>query len=153
MLTIDRRDIINYDLSMFDDTARSLGRSAMRSLSDLVYMVLLANGGNFFSSANGNYDEGADTALSIESLSEGIARMIAQRDDENRDLDIKPQTLLVAPELHHPTKQMLMCDYIQRANNDLPTGNALKNIVSLEVEPQLSNSQRFPPPEVTGVSS
>ncbi len=143
MLTIDRRDIINDDLSMFDDTARSLGRSAMRSLSDLVYKVLLANGGDFFSSANSNYDEGAETALSIESLSEGIARMIAQRDEENRDLDIKPQTLLVPPELHHPAKQMLMSDFIQRADNDLPTGNALKNIVSLEVEPRLSNAQRF----------
>lgn len=143
MLSIDRRDIINDDLSMFDDTARSLGRSAMRSLSDLVYKVLLSNAGSFFSAGNGNYDEGAESELSIESLSAGIARMIAQRDDENRDLDIKPQTLLVPPELHHPAKQLLMSDFIQRANNDLPTGNALKNIVSLEVEPRLSNAQRF----------
>ena len=60
MLSIDRRDIINDDLSLFDDTARSLGRSAMRSLSDLVYKVLLANAGSFFSAGNGNYDAGAN---------------------------------------------------------------------------------------------
>jgi phage head maturation protease len=143
MLSIDRRDIINDDLSLFDDTARSLGRSAMRSLSDLVYKVLLANAGNFFSAANGNYDAGAGTALSSTSLATGIARMLAQRDDEKRDLDIRPRTLLVPPELQQTAKELLLSDFIQRANNDVPTGNALKNVVALEVEPRLSNSARF----------
>lgn len=143
MLSIDRRDIINDDLSLFDDTARSLGRSAMRSLSDLVYKVLLANAGNFFSAANGNYDAGAATALSSASLATGIARMLAQRDAEGRDLDIRPRVLLVPPELQQTAKELLLSDFIQRANNDLPTGNALKNVVSLEVEPRLSNSARF----------
>lgn len=143
MLGIDRRDIINDDLSMFDDTARSLGRTAMRSLSDLVYKVLLANGGNFFSAGNGNYDDGADTALASSSLAAGIAKMLSQRDDENRDLDIRARTLLVPPELQQTAKELLMSDFIQRANNDLPTGNALKNSVSLEVEPRLSNADRF----------
>lgn len=31
---------------------------------------------------------------------------------------------------------------MQRANNDTPTGNPLKNVVALEVEPRLSNSAR-----------
>lgn len=143
MLSIDRRDILNDDLSLFDDTARSLGRAAMRSLSDLVYKVLLANANGFFSAANGNYDAGAATALSSASLATGIARMLAQRDDEGRDLDIRPRTLLVPPELQQTAKELLLSDFIQRANNDLPTGNALKNAVALEVEPRLSNSARF----------
>lgn len=37
----------------------------------------------------------------------------------------------------------MQSDFIQRASNDLPTGNALKNSVSLEVEPRLSNANRF----------
>jgi len=143
MLSIDRRDIINDDLSLFDDTARSLGRAAMRSLSDLVYKVLLANAGNFFSAGHGNYDAGAGTALASSSLAAGIAKMLAQRDDENRDLDIRARTLLVPPELQQTAKELLLSDFIQRANNDLPTGNALKNSVSLEVEPRLSNDERF----------
>jgi hypothetical protein len=143
MLSIDRRDIINDDLSLFDDTARSLGRAAMRSLSDLVYKVLLANTGNFFSTGHGNYDAGAGTVLGSTSLAAGIAKMLAQRDDENRDLDIRPRTLLVPPELQQTAKELLLSDFIQRANNDLPTGNALKNSVSLEVEPRLSNDERF----------
>lgn len=143
MLSIDRRDIINDDLSLFDDTARSLGKAAMRSLSDLVYQVLLANAGSFFSTGHGNYDEGAPTALASASLATGIAKMLAQRDDENRDLDIRARTLLVPPELQQTAKELLQSDFIQRASNDLPTGNALKNSVSLEVEPRLSNSDRF----------
>jgi hypothetical protein len=72
-----------------------------------------------------------------------VARMLAQRDDEDRDLDIRPRTLLVPPELQQTAKQLLQSDFIQRASNDLPTGNALKNVVSLEVEPRLSSSARF----------
>jgi hypothetical protein len=143
MLTVDRRDIINDDLGLFEDTASSLGRAAMRSLSDLVYKVLLANAGGFFGAGNGNYDEGAGTALSSTSLGTGVARMLAQRDDENRDLDIRPRTLLLPPELQQTAKELLQSDFIQRANNDVPTGNALKNVVGLEVEPRLSNSDRF----------
>lgn len=143
MLTVDRRDIVNDDLSLFDDTARSLGRMAMRSLSDLVYKVLLANAGAFFAAGNGNYDEGAPTALDSTSLGTGLARMMAQRDDENRDLDIRARTMLVPPELQQTAKELLQSDFIQRASNDLPTGNALKNSVQLEVEPRLSNSDRF----------
>jgi hypothetical protein len=143
MLSIDRRDLINDDLSLFDDAARSRGRAAMRSLSDLVYKVLLANAGNFFSAGHGNYDTGAGTALASSSLAAGIAKMLAQRDDENRDLDIRARTLLVPPELQQTAKELLLSDFIQRANNDLPTGNALKNSVSLEVEPRLSNDERF----------
>ena len=114
----------------------------MRSLSDLVYKVLLANGGSFFSAGNANYDEGAGTALDSASLGTGIASIMAQRDDQNRDLDIRPKTLLVPPELQQTAKELLQSDFIQRAN-DLPTGIALKNVVSLEVEPRLSNSDRF----------
>jgi phage head maturation protease len=143
MLSIDRRDIINDDLGLFEDTAASFGRAAMRSLSDLVYRVLLANANSFFGVGNANYDAGAPTALGIASLSAGIAKMMAQRDAENRDLDIRPQTLLVPPELQQTAKEVLLSDFVQRANNDLPTGNALKNSVSLEVEPRLSNSARF----------
>ena len=143
MLTIDRRDIINDDLGLFEDTAASLGRAAMRSLSDLVYKVLLANADAFFDIANNNYDEGADTAISSVSLAAGVARIMAQRDAEGRDLDIRARTLLLPPELQQTAKELLLSDFIQRANDDTPTGNALKNIVNLEVEPRLSNTQRF----------
>jgi hypothetical protein len=143
MLSIDRRDVVNDDLSLFDEAARNLGRAAMRSLSDLVYQVLLANSGNFFGSGHANYDTGPATALSSASLGAGIAKMMSQRDGEGRDLDIRPRVLLVPPELQQTAKELLLSDYLQRAANDVPTGNALKNAVTLEVEPRLSNAGRF----------
>jgi phage major head subunit gpT-like protein len=80
MLSLDRRDIVNDDLGLFDEAARNLGRAAMRSLSDLVYQVLLANAGNFFSGGLANYDTGPATALSSASLGAGIAKMISPSD-------------------------------------------------------------------------
>jgi hypothetical protein len=84
----------------------------MRSLSDLIYKVLLANAASFFGSPHANYDEGAGTALSATSLAVGIARMMAQRDDEHRDLDIRARTLLVPPELQQTAKELLQSNFI-----------------------------------------
>lgn len=69
--------------------------------------------------------------------------MMAQRDAERRDLDIRPRTLLAPPELQQTAKELLLSDFIQRANNDVATGNALKNALDREVESRLSNSDRF----------
>jgi hypothetical protein len=36
---------------------------------------------------NNNYDVGVDTELGYETLANGVSRMLAQRDEEHRDLD------------------------------------------------------------------
>jgi hypothetical protein len=143
MLSIDRRDLINDDLSLFDETARALGRAAMRKLSDLVYEVLLANGGNFFSAGNGNYLEGVDAALSFDSLSQAIGLMMTQRDNEGNDLDLRPATLLVPPELKPTATALLESEYTMQTAQNVPTGNALRRAVRIEVEPRLSNTVKF----------
>ncbi|XZE51459.1 Mu-like prophage major head subunit gpT family protein [Planctomycetaceae bacterium SH139] len=74
-------------------------------------MVMLAADGTFFKSQNGNYAEGVDTELSVESLRIGVSRMLSQRDKENRNLDIQPRTLLVPPELQHTAKTLLESEY------------------------------------------
>ncbi len=142
MLEIDRRDIVNDDLSVFSDTAAALGRAAMRRLSDLVYETLLANAGSFFSAGNGNYMDGADSGLSFEGLAKAIMLMRTQRDDEDNDLDLKPATLLVTPELETTARALLSSEYIQRPEN-VPTGNSLRQAVNLEVEPRLANTAKF----------
>jgi phage major head subunit gpT-like protein len=143
MLTLDRRDIINDDMGLFNDNSKAFGRAAARSVSDLVYSTLMANAGSFFAAGNGNFDDGTDSILSSDSLSAAIAAIIAQRDGDGNDLDIIPKTLVVPPELTEAGKQLLESDYIQRANNDLPTGNTLKGALKLETEPRLSNTTRF----------
>jgi hypothetical protein len=142
LISIDRRDIINDDLSIFHETAAALGRSAMRKVSDLIYEVLLSNPGNFFSVGNGNLITGADSALTMDGLSKAITAMRTQRDDEGNDLDLKPAVLLVGPELETVARALLESEYIQ-AQVDGPTGNSLRRAVQLEVEPRLSNTQKF----------
>lgn len=143
MLSIDRRDIINDDLSLFEDTAASLGRAAMRKISDLVFEVLLANADDFFSAANKNLLSGATSPLAMDSLSRAITLLRTQRDSEGNDLDLKPAVLLVSPELETTARALLESEYIQ-AQVDGPTGNSLRKAVRLEVEPRLSNDVKFP---------
>ena len=139
---IDRRDLVNDDLSLFEDTARSLGRAAMRRLADLIYATLLENAGAFFSAANGNMVDGPDSALSLHSLATAIMRMRTQRDAEHNDLDLLPTTLLVPPELSVQAKSLLESEFLQRVAEQ-PTGNSLRRAVALEVEPRLSNGGKF----------
>jgi len=143
MLSLDRRDLINDDLGVFDDAARSMGRAAMRRLSDLVFEVLLANAGAFFSAGNGNYLDGADSALSFDALANAITLMLVQRDDEGHDLDLRPRTLLVPPELQTSAKALLESEFIQQIAANTPTGNSLRQAVSIETEPRLSNTTKF----------
>jgi len=142
LLSIDRRDIINDDLSLFEQTALAFGRMAMRKVSDLAYDTLLSNGGSFFSAEHGNLLSGADTALSVEALAKAIQAMQTQRDDDGNDLDIRPAVLLVPPELEVTAKAVLESEFIERAANE-PTGNSLRRAVKLEVEPRLSNAVKF----------
>jgi len=142
LLSVDRRDIINDDLGVFNDSAAALGRAAMRKLSDLVYDVLLSNAGNFFGDGNANYFDGADSNLSMVSLAKAITLMRTQTDTEGNNLDLKPATLLVGPELEPMARALLNSEFIQRAV-DVPTGNSLRQAVNLEVEPRLSNTKKY----------
>ena len=143
ILSIDRRDLINDDLSIFDQTSRALGRAAMRRLNDLVFQVRLDNAGGFFSVANGNLLEGVDKALGIYSLAEAITAMLTQRDDEGNDLDLRPRTLLVPPDLQPTAKAILESEFIQQIAEKQPTGNSLRRAVSIEVEPRLNNDVKY----------
>jgi hypothetical protein len=142
LLGIDRRDLINDDLGVFSEASAAMGKAAMRKLNDLVFGVLLANAGSFFSAGNSNLLTGVDSALNMTSLSNAIKAMLSQRDAEGNDLDIRPAALLVTPELEPTARGLLESEFIQ-AQVNLPTGNSLRNVVKLEVEPRLANTTKF----------
>lgn len=143
LLSLDRRDVVDDDLGLFQDTAAAMGRSAMRRLSDLIYSVLLSNPDNFFGVGNNNLLTGADSALCMDSLASAITAMRTQRDDEGHDLDLRPATLLVGPQLEPTARALLESEFIQAPEN-LPTGNSLRRAVNLEIEARLANSVKFP---------
>ncbi|MCC7193368.1 MAG: Mu-like prophage major head subunit gpT family protein [Phycisphaeraceae bacterium] len=142
LLGIDRRDLINDDLGVFAEASAAMGKAAMRKLNDLVFSVLLANANNFFGAGNGNYISGVDSALNFDSLANAIKAMLGQKDEEGNDLDLRPAVLLVPPALETLARALLESEYIQAAVN-LPTGNSLRNVVKLEVEPRLANTTKF----------
>ena len=68
--------------------------------------------------------------------------MRTQRDAEGNDLDLRPSTLLVGPELETTGRMLLQSEFIQRAE-DVPTGNSMRGVAKLEVESRLSNTTKF----------
>ena len=143
MFRITRQDVINDDLNVFNDVGPSLGRSARRSINDLVWSVIMANGGSFFHANNGNLETGAGSALDITSLETAVAAFRKRRDSNGADLDIMPNVLAVPPELEVTAREILNSVEINRTGDGSPTANALQNIAALEVESRLSNTDKF----------
>lgn len=137
---IDRKQIINDDIGVFDSCARALGTMAARTLNDLVWKTVLDNAGSFYAAGNGNYLTGAATALSSTSLTNAIAQMMKQKDSQGRSIDLAPAVLAVPPELMYTAKQVLESEYLARTADGAATGNPVRNAVSLVTEARLSNA-------------
>jgi hypothetical protein len=140
-LQLSRTDVVNDDLSFAQQTAPLMGKMAARSLNDLVWSAIMANAGSFFSSGNGNLLE-AGSSFDLTSLGAAVSAMRKQRDANDNDIDIQPRVLAVPPELEVQARSILNSELIQAAEGD-PTGNALRNIAELVVEPRLSNTAKF----------
>lgn len=142
MFSIDRRQIIDDDASVFSDVIPGLARAAMRSLNSLVSTKLLANAGSFFSTGNLNYFEGAATNLQASSLATAIKMLRQMKDGEGNLLDLQPAVLLVPPELEQTALALLNSTEVARVStgDQLPTGNTFKDIAQLAVEPRLSDT-------------
>jgi hypothetical protein len=137
-----RKTIVNDDLSVFSDVVPGLGKAALRTLSDLVYTTLLANGGSFFHSNHGNLVSGGGTALSATSLGVAVQKLRIQKDPDGNNLDLAPFALVVPPELEVTARGLLQSAELSRISSTdvLPTGNTFQNLAKLEIEPRLSNS-------------
>lgn len=136
-----RTDIINDDLSAVDELVASMSDAAMRSLSDLFWSTVLGLGASYFASGLGNL---TDQPLTELELATAIAAMLNQKDSKDNNLDIRAATLVVGPTLAHTARGLLNSEYIQKlATESGPTGNPLRNALSLEVEPRLENTDKY----------
>lgn len=111
MFALTRQMIINDDLGAFAEIPRLIGMGAGDAINDAVWPLLLSLvGTGFFSTANKNYKTGADTALSIDSLS--AARQLFRKQSKpgkngKRPLGIMPQILLVPTSLEDYAVQLM----------------------------------------------
>lgn len=139
VIGITRKNVVNDDLGVFDNLVMMLGEATRRRMSDDAYTLLLSNPSDFFHADNGNYIEGSGTALSVAALSQAVQAMRKQTDENGKPLSLRPHVLLVPPELETTARAIL--DSTELGNADgTPTGNAMKGIAKLEVEPRLSNA-------------
>jgi hypothetical protein len=148
MLGITRTTMINDDLGFLAMIGPMMGIAAGRSLSDLIFSVVMGGqAAGFFSAANNNLLT-TTSALSTTSLGAGISLMRKQLDNQGMNIFVEPAVLAVPPELEMTGKALLNSALVGRTDNQ-PTGNPLVNILPAGqvTEPRLSNSN------ITGYST
>jgi hypothetical protein len=142
MLRVSRQMVIDDDLSVFSDALAAHARAARRTLSDLIYRVLLANaGGAFFHANHANLLTGGTSVLALAGLDLAVGALRRQTDGEGNVLDLAPAVLLVPVELEGSARGLLSSAEISfpAAAAATPTGNVFQNLAALAVEARLSN--------------
>lgn len=145
MLAVTRQDLINDDLGVLSDLANALAMEAPRAVADLLYGLILDNTGTFFGTGNLNFDDGADSVLSVDSLSAAITSMRKMTDERGRLIDLQPRALLVTPENESNARQILNSLEVKRdvssAGDNAPAGNPHSNSgLELFIESRLSST-------------
>ncbi len=149
IIGIDRKDIINDDLGILRDIGRLMGQSGAALIDDLLFTLLLANTGSFFSSSNSNLSSGANSAFGLTGLS--TARQIFRKfkagpgakDKDKRPINVQPKVLLVPPELETDAEAILNSTSLNLAgssDNEKPSQNPWRNKYRLAVAPHLSDA-------------
>ncbi len=141
VLSIDRRDIINDDLGAITTVPRKLGRGSGLKINDVFWTTFLDNA-SFFSSANNNYLEGADTALSIDGLTKAEVAFMDQVDSDGKPIGIMPSILLVPTALSATGSQLYKSMELRdtTSNTRYPVANPHQGKFRVEVSRYLSNA-------------
>jgi signal peptide peptidase SppA len=97
MLALTRQMMINDDLGAFASLPAFLGRMAALRIEELVFALILANTGSFFSSGNNNLLTGAgsaltDTGAALDAAETAFLNMV---DSNGKPVLTTPQVLLV----------------------------------------------------------
>ena len=112
MFALTRQMIINDDMGAFTDIPRQIGMGAAEAIADAVWGLWLSNpaqsdGKTFFHADHKNLSTGAETALSVDSLTAAEVLFGQQTKPNGRPLGIPASTLLVPTALKVPA-QLLM---------------------------------------------
>ena len=139
IFSIDRTMIINDDIGVVFDLQRSLGQNARRTIAN-VFWTAIKDAASFFTSGNGNYLSGADSALSITSLGAAILAMREQADADGQPIDVMPAVLAVPPALEPTGRALLGSLELNRTGDSDPLANPWHAQLQLAVEPRLGTA-------------
>jgi len=112
MFALTRQMIINDDMGAFTDIPRQIGMGAAESIADTVWGLWLGNpvqsdGKAFFSTDHKNYLTGADTALTVDGLTQAEVTFGEQVKPNGRPLGIPASLLLVPTALKVPAELLM----------------------------------------------
>jgi len=142
VLSIDRRDMINDDLSAITTVPRKLGRGSGLKINDVFWTTFLANSG-FFTVGNKNYLTGADTALTIDGLTKAEVAFMDQTDSDGKPVGIMPAIALVPTALSAIGSQLYKSLELRdtTASTKFPVANPHQGKFRVEVSRYLANAQ------------
>jgi len=131
MFALTRQMIINDDMGAFTDIPRQIGMGAAEAIADAVWGLWLANpvqsdGKAFFHADHKNYAEGADTALSVDGLTDAEVTFGKQVKPNGKPLGIRPSILLVPTALKVPAEMLMKSVQLNEtttANKAKPSAN------------------------------
>ena len=141
---ITRQAIINDDLGAFNTLPANLGRTARRTIGDLVYSTLTSNanfvdGKPLFSADHGNTTEVA-SAMSPIALGELRRQMRLQPDAFGAALNISPSFIIVPAALESAAIQVLNSTSVPGAQMNSGIANPVNRMGNLIVESRLDSA-------------
>ena len=141
---ITRQAIINDDLGAFNTLPANLGRTARRTIGDLVYSTLTSNanfvdGKPLFSADHGNTTEVA-SAMSPIALGELRRKMRLQPDAFGAALNISPSFIIVPAALESAAIQVLNSTSVPGAEMNSGIANPVNRMGNLIVESRLDSA-------------
>lgn len=149
LFSITRQVVINDDMNMLTDIPRKMGMAAKGTIGDLVYAVLtknptLSDGKALFHADHKNYLTGADSALSIESLSKAKTQMATQKTQvegnaKGRTLNIRPAFVLTPVALEDKANQIINSESVPGANVNSGIINPIRGFAEVIGEPRLDD--------------
>lgn len=107
MITLSRQMMINDDLSALTKLPAAMAARAAQKIDELFYTRLLSNPSSLFATANKNYQDGANTALSVSSMDAAMQLFKDQTTVDGLPINVVPRYLLVPTALEFTARQIL----------------------------------------------
>lgn len=133
MFSITRQAIINDDLRAFTTVPQKMGRSARRTIGDLVYALLAANpkmgdGVELFHAKHGNLGGSAAqiTTAAVQAIRAKMAKQKG-RDKNVTALNIRPNVLLCPVEMEGTAKTVATAEHLVGGDAGDLTPNIVRN--------------------------
>ncbi len=131
MFALTRQMIINDDMGAFTDIPRQIGMGAAEAIADAVWGLWLSNptqsdGKAFFHADHANYVAGADTALTVDGLTDAEVLFGKQTKPNGKPLGMPASLLLVPTALKVPAEMLmksLQLNETTTANKGKPSAN------------------------------